>query len=76
MASVQLHVKPEFNYEEAAHAASDIVGSESRSSLLDPRNGLTRSTDLEGLPGEVSFLLEEIREKDQRIDGSSYQVMT
>ena len=28
MASIQLHVKPEFNYEEAAHAASDIVGSE------------------------------------------------
>jgi hypothetical protein len=29
MASIQLHVKPEFNYEEAAHAASDIVGSKS-----------------------------------------------
>ena len=28
MASIQLHVKPDFNYEEAAHAASDIVGSE------------------------------------------------
>jgi hypothetical protein len=28
MASIHLHVKPDFNYEEAAHAASDIVGSE------------------------------------------------
>jgi hypothetical protein len=30
MASVQLHVKPEFNAEEAAHAAADIVGSRSQ----------------------------------------------
>lgn len=32
--AVQLHVKDTFNYEEAAHAAADIVGSKSPSTQV------------------------------------------
>ena len=32
--AVQLHIKGDFNYEDAAHAATDIVGSESPSRYI------------------------------------------
>jgi hypothetical protein len=75
--TVQLHVHDHFNPEEAAHAAAEFVSSgfslfASRTSFLlflcvhwrEHRLILA----LDNLPAEVSFLLEEIREKDQEIN--------
>ena len=67
--STMLHVHPHFNAEEAAHAAAEFVASSSHSSqfldiLIDGKYPL----GLDNLPGEINFLLEEIKDKDARIN--------
>ena len=69
-----LHVGPGFNPEEAAHVAAEFIASKFVW-LLSERchQGLTFDfantlvIDLDSLPGEVAYLLQEIRDKDLRI---------
>lgn len=68
MASAVLHGGPDFNAEEAAHAAAEFVSSGFPCFSL--RHLIYVNLGLDNLPGEVNFLLAEIKEKNNRMSRS------